>query len=182
LDETCVRTAEEWITQVIHPNSAGGPLPCVSAIFLGKYGHGTDCQFIQTPSEVPGSYGENWPRLQEVKNTFDPDHFFRHAMWPLPADKEAPKRNDKGKQRASGPEIHAPVPVPASDAGAAKIVDDLIMPSIAAADVNEVEGLAKNRHDAIRDTPLSGVKEHKINVPSEHLGLEETIRAAASSS
>lgn len=39
-------------------------------------------QFIQTPDEVPGSYGENYPRLKEIKRTFDPDHFFRHSMWP----------------------------------------------------------------------------------------------------
>lgn len=29
-DTRCVTTAEEWIAEVIHPNSPGGPLPCVS--------------------------------------------------------------------------------------------------------------------------------------------------------
>ena len=30
LDERCVKTAEMWINEVIHKNSPGGPLPCVS--------------------------------------------------------------------------------------------------------------------------------------------------------
>ena len=30
LDTRCVTTAEEWINEVIHPHSPGGPLPCVS--------------------------------------------------------------------------------------------------------------------------------------------------------
>jgi hypothetical protein len=30
LDTKCVVSAEEWINEVIQPNSAGGPLPCVS--------------------------------------------------------------------------------------------------------------------------------------------------------
>jgi hypothetical protein len=29
-DTKCVTTAEDWINEVIHPNSPGGPLPCVS--------------------------------------------------------------------------------------------------------------------------------------------------------
>lgn len=29
LDTKCVVSAEEWINEVIQPNSAGGPLPCV---------------------------------------------------------------------------------------------------------------------------------------------------------
>ena len=28
-DNQCVITAEEWINDVIHPHSPGGPLPCV---------------------------------------------------------------------------------------------------------------------------------------------------------
>lgn len=28
-DNLCVSTAENWINEVIHPNSPGGPLPCV---------------------------------------------------------------------------------------------------------------------------------------------------------
>jgi hypothetical protein len=34
LDAKCISTAEEWIREVIHPNSAGGPLPCVSLISI----------------------------------------------------------------------------------------------------------------------------------------------------
>lgn len=45
----------------------------------------------------------------------------------------------------------------------------------------EDEGLAQTRLEAIRSTPLSGVKEHKDNVPSQNMNLEETVKAAASS-
>ena len=31
-DTRCVTTAEDWINEVIHPNSPGGPLPCVSRV------------------------------------------------------------------------------------------------------------------------------------------------------
>ena len=33
-DTRCVTTAEEWINEVIHPNSPGGPLPCVGCTLL----------------------------------------------------------------------------------------------------------------------------------------------------
>lgn len=48
-------------------------------------------------------------------------------------------------------------------------------------EVDVDEGLSKTRLEAIRDTPLSGVQEHKDNVPSENMNLEETVKAAASS-
>ena len=47
--------------------------------------------------------------------------------------------------------------------------------------VQEDGGLSQTRLEAIRSTPLSGVKEHKANVPSQNMNLEETIKAAASS-
>jgi len=42
-------------------------------------------------------------------------------------------------------------------------------------------GLSQTRLEAIRATPLTGVKEHKDNVPSQNINLEETVKAAASS-
>ena len=47
--------------------------------------------------------------------------------------------------------------------------------------VSENGGLSQTRLEAIRSTPLSGVQEHKSNVPSENMNLEETVKAAASS-
>jgi hypothetical protein len=40
-DTKCVTTAEDWINEVIHPNSPGGPLPCVSlfSASTGQYAH-----------------------------------------------------------------------------------------------------------------------------------------------
>ncbi|WWC70851.1 uncharacterized protein I206_104803 [Kwoniella pini CBS 10737] len=67
-DTRCVTTAEEWINEVIHPNSPGGPLPC----------------FLQssTSSAVAAVYGESFPRLRSLKKKIDPENFFCHAMWP----------------------------------------------------------------------------------------------------
>ena len=36
LDTQCVTTAEEWINEVIRPNSTGGPLPCVCHVRLSR--------------------------------------------------------------------------------------------------------------------------------------------------
>jgi hypothetical protein len=59
---------------------------------------------------------------------------------------------------------------------------DAQAPSAPSAAAHEaVNGLSQTRLEAIRDTPLTGIKEHKSNVPSENMNLEETIRAAASS-
>ncbi|TYJ58584.1 hypothetical protein B9479_000794 [Cryptococcus floricola] len=69
-DARCVLTAEEWIEDVIHPNSPGGPLPC----------------FLQSQEEhrVVGVYGvENYERLKRLKKQLDPDNMFKHAMWPV---------------------------------------------------------------------------------------------------
>ena len=43
------------------------------------------------------------------------------------------------------------------------------------------EGLAQTRLEAIRSTPLSGVREHRDNIPSQNMNMEETVKAAASS-
>ncbi|OCF45935.1 hypothetical protein I317_00022 [Kwoniella heveanensis CBS 569] len=73
-DTRCVTTAEEWINEVIHPNSPGGPLPC----------------FLQSAkqSDVASVYGINYPRLKTLKKLIDPDNFFRHAMWPATYDEK----------------------------------------------------------------------------------------------
>ncbi|WWD18528.1 hypothetical protein CI109_102981 [Kwoniella shandongensis] len=68
-DTRCVTTAEDWINEVISPNSPGGPLPC----------------FLQSSKleDVIGVYGQqNYDRLKALKAVVDPDNFFRHAMWP----------------------------------------------------------------------------------------------------
>lgn len=33
-DTRCVTTAEDWVNEVVHPNSPGGPLPCVREITI----------------------------------------------------------------------------------------------------------------------------------------------------
>lgn len=183
-------------------------------------------QFIQTPEEVPGTYGENFPRLQQIKNIFDPTHFIQHAMWPTPAEKAEKERADKGKQReniavssndeqtasASAAAIPAPAQVISQLQSQAQaqsqgdnrrtrlpsealfISENIVHPdgssdadpdvqddTQAKASVEVDEGLSKTRLEAIRGTPLSGVQEHKDNVPSENMNLEETVKAAASS-
>jgi len=73
-DEDCIRTGEEWITEVMEPNSAGGPLPCFAE----------RCERI---SRVIGTYGrDNFVRLCELKAKYDPDGMFRHCLWPLDGD------------------------------------------------------------------------------------------------
>lgn len=225
LDAKCISTAEEWINDVIHPHSAGGPLPCVSTLSLSsRTNQELTMQFIQTPEEVPGTYGENFPRLQQIKNIFDPTHFIQHAMWPTPAEKAEKERAVKGKQRenkavSSNDEqtasASASIPAPAqvisqlqSQAQAQSqgdnrrtrlpsetlfISENIVHPdgssdadpdaqdTQAKASVEVDEGLSKTRLEAIRGTPLSGVQEHKDNVPSENMNLEETVKAAASS-
>ncbi|WVO12640.1 hypothetical protein L204_100245 [Cryptococcus depauperatus] len=68
-DTRCVVTAQDWIEQLIHFNSPGGPLPC----------------FLQTRKikDIEGVYGqENFKRLKQLKNQLDPDNTFKHASWP----------------------------------------------------------------------------------------------------
>jgi hypothetical protein len=47
--------------------------------------------------------------------------------------------------------------------------------------ISEDGGLSQTRLEAIRSTPLSGVQEHRNNVPSQNMNMEETVKAAASS-
>lgn len=35
---------------------------------------------------VVGSFGENWPRLCEIKRKYDPHGMFSHNFWPLNRD------------------------------------------------------------------------------------------------
>jgi hypothetical protein len=41
-------------------------------------------QFLESshPDAVKGTYGENFDRLVEIKNKYDPDNFFKHSVWP----------------------------------------------------------------------------------------------------
>jgi hypothetical protein len=47
--------------------------------------------------------------------------------------------------------------------------------------IPEDGGLSQTRLEAIRSTPLSGVQEHRSNVPSQNMNIEEIVKAAASS-
>jgi hypothetical protein len=184
-----------------------------------------DEQFIQTPDEVPGAYGEAFPRLQAIKKTFDPTHFIKHAMWPgaptisgepeHEGDKDAYEHErNKGKQREISAlprtsnstsngngdptphdEAHKRTQLPSATTF---LTDNIVLadgqptseldtptPQIPAVLQQQQQqqdgGLAESRLEAIRSTPLSGVKEHKNNVPSQNMNIEETIKAAASS-
>lgn len=35
-DVRCVHTARDWIEKIVHPDSPGGPLPCVSISLLAR--------------------------------------------------------------------------------------------------------------------------------------------------
>jgi hypothetical protein len=98
-----VSTAEEWIDQAIHPNSPGGPLPCVSYVLPDLGSQLMLSQFLQKASKeaVAGMYGENFARLAEVKSKFDPNNFFRHAVWPRQASPEEFEIDD-GPKAAEG--------------------------------------------------------------------------------
>ncbi|KAF9235248.1 hypothetical protein BU15DRAFT_89615 [Melanogaster broomeanus] len=69
-DPRCAESAEEWIAETLAPVTIGGPLPS----FLGRY---------EPPGPVIACFGENWTRLREVKQIYDPGNFFRNSFWPL---------------------------------------------------------------------------------------------------
>jgi hypothetical protein len=77
----------QWIAETLTPVTIGGPLPSVSLFvidteaivqsydqFLGRH---------EPPGRVIACFGENWTRLREVKQTYDPTNFFRNSFWPL---------------------------------------------------------------------------------------------------
>lgn len=79
----------QWIAETLAPVAIGGPFPSVSLSmlddaevsqfheqFLGRH---------ELPGRVMACFGENWNRLCEVKQTYDPSNFFRHSLWPLNA-------------------------------------------------------------------------------------------------
>ncbi|KAG6334790.1 hypothetical protein ID866_4297 [Astraeus odoratus] len=90
-DPRCIESAEEWIAETLAPVTIGGPLPSVSVFvtddseaglqsyhqFLGRYEH---------PGRVIACFGENWARLIQVKQMYDPANFFRNSFWPLNSD------------------------------------------------------------------------------------------------
>ncbi|KAH7921645.1 hypothetical protein BV22DRAFT_1038410 [Leucogyrophana mollusca] len=71
-DARCVHSAEEWIAETLAPVTIGGPLPS----FLGRH---------EPPGRVIACYGQNWNRLCEVKQNYDPHNLFRNSFWPLNA-------------------------------------------------------------------------------------------------
>ncbi|CDZ98886.1 fad linked oxidase domain-containing protein [Phaffia rhodozyma] len=97
-DERCMRTADDWITQVIEPESVGGPIPC----FINQ----------NSPTVyVASSYGaENWKRLGQIKKRVDPTNLFQFSLggssdvnvdgMPL-ADGARSKEAMKGKGKAT---------------------------------------------------------------------------------
>ncbi|KIJ66117.1 hypothetical protein HYDPIDRAFT_87457 [Hydnomerulius pinastri MD-312] len=83
-DPRCVESAEEWIAETLAPVTIGGPLPS----FLGRR---------EPPGRVIACFGENWTKLCEVKQKYDPNNFFRNSFWPM---------NSKGE--IVEPEEHEP--------------------------------------------------------------------------
>ncbi|KAL5512481.1 hypothetical protein ACEPAG_3134 [Sanghuangporus baumii] len=69
-DPLCVTTAEHWIEKTLSPVSTGGPYPA----FLGRH---------ESASRIMGCFGQNWDRLREIKQKYDPRGLFRHTFWPL---------------------------------------------------------------------------------------------------
>lgn len=71
-DPRCVSTAEQWIAGTLLPVSIGGPFPS----FLGRH---------EAPERTMACYGDNWARLCEIKQLYDPTNMFRNSLWPLDA-------------------------------------------------------------------------------------------------
>ncbi|KAJ3534406.1 hypothetical protein NMY22_g6941 [Coprinellus aureogranulatus] len=72
-DDRCVASAEEWIHGTLKPVHVGGPYPS----FLGRH---------EPPERTQASFGDNWPRLVEIKQMYDPKNLFRNTFWPLDAE------------------------------------------------------------------------------------------------
>lgn len=74
-DDRCVASAEEWISDTLKPVHVGGPFPS----FLGRH---------EPPERTRASFGDNWSRLVEIKQMYDPENLFRNTFWPLDAQGE----------------------------------------------------------------------------------------------
>ncbi|KAF6759991.1 hypothetical protein DFP72DRAFT_805866 [Ephemerocybe angulata] len=74
-DPRCVTSAEAWIAGTLKPVQVGGPYPS----FLGRH---------EPPERTRASYGENWSRLVEIKQMYDPGNIFKNTFWPLNAQGE----------------------------------------------------------------------------------------------
>ena len=76
-------------------------------------------QFLQsaTHDAVRGTFGSSYDRLARIKEKFDPDYVFKHAMWPRPGSPrggpgeetqligQPPPIREKGKSK-SAPEYN----------------------------------------------------------------------------
>ncbi|EPQ55404.1 hypothetical protein GLOTRDRAFT_116298 [Gloeophyllum trabeum ATCC 11539] len=69
-DPRCRTSAEKWINQTLAPVSVGGSFPS----FLGRH---------EPASRTISCFGENWNRLCELKQKYDPHNIFRNTFWPL---------------------------------------------------------------------------------------------------
>lgn len=131
-DTRCVTTADYWINEVIHINSPGGPLPCVSGVespessesplyakptrSLSRVQMHTSVracahasQFLQSATEqsVASVFGDNYERLVRLKNQLDPTHFFKHAMWPPNRAVEGSSQPQDGMELDEQGELHS---------------------------------------------------------------------------
>lgn len=90
VDDRCKAAAEEWISGTLLPVNCGGPYPCVrfpSCAVLNRNIY-RSLQFLgrqEPPARVMACFGENWARLKELKQKYDPDGMFRNTFWPLDA-------------------------------------------------------------------------------------------------
>ncbi|KAJ7099367.1 hypothetical protein B0H15DRAFT_920210 [Mycena belliarum] len=72
-DDRCIDSAEEWIAGSLKSVQSGGPFPS----FLGRH---------EPAERTIACYGDNWSRLREIKQKYDPKNLFRNSLWPLNAD------------------------------------------------------------------------------------------------
>ncbi|KAJ7478600.1 hypothetical protein B0H11DRAFT_2423976 [Mycena galericulata] len=72
-DDRCIDSAEEWIAGSLKSVQSGGPFPS----FLGRH---------EPAARTIACYGNNWDRLRDVKQKYDPKNLFRNSLWPLDAD------------------------------------------------------------------------------------------------